>query len=257
MQIQQLTTILCLCFSQALAASVEAFKPKIQSLVVDLTEHRVIPGERARGTRYDHALRLDMDDALRLDMDEPVADPNYTPAFYRDYIQGMNPLTYVDKESTNSFLDARAAYEATLRGDFTGNFRVQRRRLRICQNAMYSRLCDIVKKGDDETVARVLKTYHEEVKFLINKHSSEVPQVQKLERAPPKPQLPFVYRTQELADKELLKTNHPGTDIPKARLIHGARQKAYEDFLLNKLQKQGQQVHGSPSNIRRKILLET
>ncbi|POV98310.1 hypothetical protein PSTT_14519 [Puccinia striiformis] len=234
MQIQQLTTILCLCFSQALAASVEAFKPKIQSLVVDLTEHRVIPGERARGTRYDHALRLDMDDALRLDMDEPVADPNYTPAFYRDYIQGMNPLTYVDKESTNSFLDARAAYEATLRGDFTGNFR-----------------------GDDETVARVLKTYHEEVKFLINKHSSEVPQVQKLERAPPKPQLPFVYRTQELADKELLKTNHPGTDIPKARLIHGARQKAYEDFLLNKLQKQGQQVHGSPSNIRRKILLET
>ncbi|KAH9466844.1 hypothetical protein PSHT_10796 [Puccinia striiformis] len=249
MQIQQLITILCLCFSQALAASVEALKPKIQSLVVDLTERRVIPGERASGTKYDHALRLDMD--------EPVADPNYTPAFYRDYIQGMYPLTYVDKESTNSFLDARAAYEETLRDDFTGNYRVQRRRLRICQNAMYSRLCDIVKKGDDDTVAHVLKTYHEYVKSLINKHSNAFPQIQTSERAPSKPQSAFVYRTKEQINKELLATNQAETDVPKARLIDGTSQKTFEDFLFNHSQKQWQLVHGSPSNTRPQIFLET
>ncbi|KAH9461916.1 hypothetical protein MJO29_003383 [Puccinia striiformis f. sp. tritici] len=222
MKIQQLITALGLCLSQALAGPVDKFEPQIKSIVVDLTEHRFISDNPASGTK--------LNDALHMNLHEPVAAQN-TQEFY----DAIDPLLNVDKENTKIFMDIRAAHEDTMRDNFGAHPEVRATRLRVYQNAMYSRLRDIVQDGDGKPVEEALNTLHRYAKSLINKHFNEASESQTLHRSSSKTRGSFEYRTTGQINKDLAKTNG---DVPQARLIDGTNLEAFGKFLISHAEEQ-------------------
>ncbi|POV94771.1 hypothetical protein PSTT_16669 [Puccinia striiformis] len=203
MKIQQLITALGLCLSQALAGPVDKFEPQIKSIVVDLTEHRFIS-------------------------DNPASE-------YQEFYDAIDPLLNVDKENTKIFMDIRAAHEDTMRDNFGAHPEVRATRLRVYQNAMYSRLRDIVQDGDGKPVEEALNTLHRYAKSLINKHFNEASESQTLDRSSSKTRGSFEYRTTGQINKDLAKTNG---DVPQARLIDGTNLEAFGKFLISHAEEQ-------------------
>ncbi|KAI9606980.1 hypothetical protein KEM48_001671 [Puccinia striiformis f. sp. tritici PST-130] len=204
MQVQQLITILCLCLSQALAAPLDMFESQMNAIVVDLTEHRV--PKDAVGTK--------LNDALHSDFHEPAAAKN-TQKFY----DAIDPLLEVDEKNTRIFMDIRAAHEDTMRDNFGVNPEVRADRLREYQDAMYSRLRDIVQGGDAQP-----------------KHFPEW--------SPSTPVESFEYRTTEETNEALAKTNLPGTNIPDARRIDGTNSDSFGNFVVSHAAEQYKQRFG-------------
>ncbi|KAH9466845.1 hypothetical protein KEM48_001670 [Puccinia striiformis f. sp. tritici PST-130] len=221
MQVQQLITILCLCLSQALAAPLDMFESQMNAIVVDLTEHRV--PKDAVGTK--------LNDALHSDFHEPAAAKN-TQKFY----DAIDPLLEVDEKNTRIFMDIRAAHEDTMRDNFGVNPEVRADRLREYQDAMYSRLRDIVQGGDAQPVAAALGTFHQYAKSLIKKHFPEW--------SPSTPVESFEYRTTEETNEALAKTNLPGTNIPDARRIDGTNSDSFGNFVVSHAAEQYKQRFG-------------
>ncbi|KAI9623110.1 hypothetical protein KEM48_009535 [Puccinia striiformis f. sp. tritici PST-130] len=171
-----------------------------------------------------------LNDALHMNLHEPVAAQN-TQEFY----DAIDPLLNVDKENTKIFMDIRAAHEDTMRDNFGAHPEVRATRLRVYQNAMYSRLRDIVQDGDGKPVEEALNTLHRYAKSLINKHFNEASESQTLHRSSSKTRGSFEYRTTGQINKDLAKTNG---DVPQARLIDGTNLEAFGKFLISHAEEQ-------------------
>ncbi|POW05506.1 hypothetical protein PSHT_10793 [Puccinia striiformis] len=172
-----------------------------------------------------------LNDALHSDFHEPAAAKN-TQKFY----DAIDPLLEVDEKNTRIFMDIRAAHEDTMRDNFGVNPEVRADRLREYQDAMYSRLRDIVQGGDAQPVAAALGTFHQYAKSLIKKHFPEW--------SPSTPVESFEYRTTEETNEALAKTNLPGTNIPDARRIDGTNSDSFGNFVVSHAAEQYKQRFG-------------
>ncbi|KAI7967413.1 hypothetical protein MJO29_000690 [Puccinia striiformis f. sp. tritici] len=192
------------------------FESQMKAIVVDLTAHRV--PEDAMGTK--------LNDALHSDFHEPAAAKN-TQKFY----DAIDPLLKVDEKNTQIFMDIRAAHEDTMRDNFGVHSQVRADRLREYQDAMYSRLHDIVKGGEAGPVKQALDTLHEYAKSLIKKHFPEW--------SPSTPVVSFEYRTTDETNEALAKTN-----IPDARRIDGTNSQNFGNFVVSHAAEQYKQRFG-------------